>query len=326
MSSLPAGVSVVICCYNSANKLPPTLQHLAAQAVPHSLPWELILVNNASTDNTPETAANSWQQLGSPVPLRIIQEPNPGTDHARRAGVFAAQYSVILFCDDDNWLSPNYLHTGWQFLETHPKVGLVGGQAEAVADEPLPNWFYNMSPYYAACAPAPHSKSFNWEGLWSAGLFGRTMLLRRVLNNSFPFLNQGRIGKNTGCGEDAEICMRSYMLGWQTYYFDKLRFQHYLPASRLTKAYASQLMKSVEEASSHKAVYQRALQIQQMKPAAKKRFYCRQLIKCSWPGKVLLNKNKLLLNRDLLFFLSGKEKYARRETIEVKKFMDNIQP
>jgi GT2 family glycosyltransferase len=46
----PAGVSVVVCCHNSASRLPTTLHHLAAQEVPRDLGWEVIVVDNASTD------------------------------------------------------------------------------------------------------------------------------------------------------------------------------------------------------------------------------------------------------------------------------------
>ena len=304
MSSLPAGVSVVICCYNSAHKLPPTLQHLAAQAVPHGLPWELILVNNASTDNTPETAANSWQQLGSPVPLRIIQEPNPGTDHARRAGVFAAQYSVILFCDDDNWLSPDYLQTGWQFLENRPEVALVGGQAEAVADEPLPDWFYNMSPYYAACAPAPHSKDLTHFGIWSAGMLGRTAAIRRSLPAHIPLLNAGRVGSNTGFGEDGEICMRVALQGYRIWYLEALRMQHWMEPRRLTHAYRETMLQGVAGPADVMAVYFRAQHLQQMTGLRKAAYTLLHLGKWCW---YRLTRNHMLLpfSIDYVYFATG---------------------
>ena len=50
------GVSVVICCYNSAERLPRTLTHLAAQRVSEKLPWEVIVIDNASQDKTGEVA------------------------------------------------------------------------------------------------------------------------------------------------------------------------------------------------------------------------------------------------------------------------------
>ena len=51
LSTNPA-ISVVICCHNSAAVLPPTLMHLAAQIVDPSVQWEVVVIDNASTDDT----------------------------------------------------------------------------------------------------------------------------------------------------------------------------------------------------------------------------------------------------------------------------------
>lgn len=301
------------------------MQHIAAQQMPEELAWELVLINNASADGTVAAALVQWQLLGEPVPIRIIDEPKRGTDHARRAGVFAARYSVILFCDDDNWLSPDYIKIGWYFLQNNSKIGLLGGQSEAVAEFQLPEWFHSMSPYYAACAPAPQSRHFNWEGMWSAGMFGRTIILLQVFDPDVPFLNQGRVGNNTGCGEDAEICMRSCLTGFDTFYLDQLHFKHFLSSHRLNKPYAEALMASVQNASKMKAVYQRALQIQRMKPYVKKVFYARQILKIIWPLRLFIKVNDGTMINDMLFFISRKQRYARAESVAVLKYVMKLE-
>src|SRR6202035_5061082 len=87
------GVSVIICCYNSVDRLPQTLKHLANQNVPDGLSLEILLVDNASTDHTAERALEIWNQLlpGSMI-LRVIQEPKPGQQFARISGAKAAKY------------------------------------------------------------------------------------------------------------------------------------------------------------------------------------------------------------------------------------------
>jgi len=52
------GVSVIICCYNSVKRLPVTLAHLKSQVVFGQIPWEVIVIDNASTDRTAEVAKN----------------------------------------------------------------------------------------------------------------------------------------------------------------------------------------------------------------------------------------------------------------------------
>ena len=57
------GISVIVCCYNSAERLTETIKHLAGQNVPHYIPWELIVVDNASTDNTAEISIVAVEKI-----------------------------------------------------------------------------------------------------------------------------------------------------------------------------------------------------------------------------------------------------------------------
>src|SRR5690349_6454715 len=97
------GVSVVICSYNGAQRIPATLRHLAEQDAPGELPWEVVVVDNASTDGTAERAQVVWSDQ-STVPLRLVSEPRPGLMHARERGLHESTYNVVTFVDDDNWV------------------------------------------------------------------------------------------------------------------------------------------------------------------------------------------------------------------------------
>src|SRR6266568_2014628 len=99
-NSLPLGVSVVICCHNSAKRLAATLAQLVAQRVPSEIPWEVIVIDNASTDGTAQVAAACWPAVNC-VPLRIISEPRLGLTYARQRGFREAKYEFISFVDDD---------------------------------------------------------------------------------------------------------------------------------------------------------------------------------------------------------------------------------
>jgi glycosyltransferase involved in cell wall biosynthesis len=128
-----ASFSVIVCCYNSSERLPITLRHLAALSVEKIDHWELIIVDNASTDDTATVARRLWASFGSDIACTIIHEPQPGLIFARKAGLNAARFSMVLFCDDDNWLPPNYLSLAVKIMEEHPDAGAIGGRAEAVA-------------------------------------------------------------------------------------------------------------------------------------------------------------------------------------------------
>src|SRR5438067_13925901 len=99
------GVSVIVCCHNSAARLPPTLQHLAKQRLPDLTPWEVLLINNGSTDDTCAVAGQVWRTEGSPAPMRIVDQPKLGLSYARERGIATASYDTLVFVDDDNWLA-----------------------------------------------------------------------------------------------------------------------------------------------------------------------------------------------------------------------------
>jgi cellulose synthase/poly-beta-1,6-N-acetylglucosamine synthase-like glycosyltransferase len=73
------GVSVVICCYNSSQRLPQTLGHLLAQECEVDLPWEVIVVDNASTDGTAEVARSVWS-CDATTPAQGCRRTRAGTD------------------------------------------------------------------------------------------------------------------------------------------------------------------------------------------------------------------------------------------------------
>src|SRR5579885_2338760 len=83
------GVSVVICCHNSERLLPRTLECLKSQIVDPSLRWELLIVNNASSDGTADAARRCWGER-APVPLRIVDEPRLGLSYARERALHEA--------------------------------------------------------------------------------------------------------------------------------------------------------------------------------------------------------------------------------------------
>jgi len=83
--SIEKGVSIVISTFNGSQKLKETLQHLAAQKA--SVHWEIVLVDNASTDNTQKVAEQIWDEVGNKeIPFRTFFQPIPGKSHAQDMG------------------------------------------------------------------------------------------------------------------------------------------------------------------------------------------------------------------------------------------------
>jgi glycosyltransferase involved in cell wall biosynthesis len=99
-------LSIILCTRNRAASLRHTLAALARVRVPPGHPTELLIVDNASTDDTPAVAA------GAAMPdaeVRVISEARVGHANARNAALAAARGRVLVFTDDDVRPPPEWL-------------------------------------------------------------------------------------------------------------------------------------------------------------------------------------------------------------------------
>lgn len=110
-------LSVVIPCLNVAMTLSQQLEALSKQAC--SLPWEVVVVDNGSTDGT-VAVAKSWR-LRLPR-LKVVKEMRRGRHHACNAGVGAAEGEFLVFVDGDDEVLPGFLEAMGCALEIHPMV------------------------------------------------------------------------------------------------------------------------------------------------------------------------------------------------------------
>ena len=235
-------LSVIICCFNSATRLTPTLQHLLTQRLDDPIRWEVIVVDNGSTDTTVEIARASWP-LGHRVPLTIVPEPIPGLSHARRAGIRAARGAVVSFVDDDNWVCEDWIRRLSDLFASHPEIGACGGKGVAVFEESEPPWFGHYQNAFAVGpqGPGPGYVPETRGYLCGAGLSVRRDALSALYDADFQQLNTGRVGKSLIAGEDVEMCLALRLAGWQLYYDPALVYRHYMPSGRMKWSYLRQL-------------------------------------------------------------------------------------
>jgi len=231
------GVSVIICCYNSAWVIRRTLETLIAQRSISDVPYEIILVDNKCTDNTVSVAQDIME--GRPVDFRIIREEKPGLVYARRRGIWEAKYEYVIYCDDDNLLCPEYVSTVVALFEKMPSVGAIGGKGIAEFEiEPAAIVKEHLE-YFAVGSQLEHK---NW--LWGAGLALRTELVKDIYNNQKCYL-VGRKGNKLLSGDDAELVMSIVLRGYKTYPLDDISYTHVLRADRLSEEYFHRLNKGL---------------------------------------------------------------------------------
>jgi glycosyltransferase involved in cell wall biosynthesis len=233
------GISAVICAHNAASRLPTTLAHLQQQRATDGLAWEVILVDNASTDDTAAVARQIWQDHGA-VPLRIVSEPQLGQAFARLRGLAEARYEFISFIDDDNWVCPDWIRTVADVMSQQPQVGACGGQNDAVYEVAPPQWLVRLGAESLAVGQQSSQGGdvTDTRGLlWGAGLTIRRSAWQDALSQGVTLHVAGRQGAELGSCDDSELCLALRASGWRLWYEPRLTLQHYLPARRLNWTY-----------------------------------------------------------------------------------------
>ncbi|SIR44475.1 glycosyltransferase [Pontibacter lucknowensis] len=230
------GISIVICTYNGAKLLPETIRHIASQRISSHIKWEVLVVDNASTDKTSEVVLEEWEKQGQPTLLHLFHQPRQGLTYARELALSHANYEFVLFCDDDNWLCPDYLSLAYQLMIAHPEIGVLGGNGELVFESPPPEWavghgFFANGPQ--AKVPGPVSRQF----VYGAGCVIRKSAYDTLLHAGFKPLLTDRMAGTLTAGGDYELCYAIAMAGYTIWYEDKLKFKHFMPAARLNWAY-----------------------------------------------------------------------------------------
>jgi glycosyltransferase involved in cell wall biosynthesis len=238
-------ISVIICCYNSSRLLPETLRFMANQQVSHSRAWEVIIVDNNSKDDTGEVALAEWKKYGLSVPFSVVKESKPGLSHAREAGIKHANHDLLLFCDDDNWLAPNYLERACQLMQQKPEVGILGGLNTPISSIELPQWLVDFETAYACGPQAARNGVVSDERLYitGAGMVIKKEIFDILHKLGFKSQLTDRKGDELSSGGDTEMCFVAAMLGYKLYYDSSLKLQHFLEPRRLTWAYFIKLMR-----------------------------------------------------------------------------------
>ena len=129
--------SVVICTRNRAASLARTLESLTAMARPAGWAWEVVVVDNASTDATADVLA----QFADRLPLVAVAEARRGLSNARNRGVAAARGRYLLWTDDDVLVDPGWLAAYADAARRWPEAALFGGRVVPVLEAPAAAWF-----------------------------------------------------------------------------------------------------------------------------------------------------------------------------------------
>jgi glycosyltransferase involved in cell wall biosynthesis len=130
-------VSIIICTRNRASSLDRALTALVLMTVKETISWEVIVVDNGSSDNTSEIVSRYFSAL----PIKHVMEPVAGLSHARNRGVLHARGELLCWTDDDVSVDQGWLDSYWNAAQTFPDAAVFAGQVIPILEKPTPKWF-----------------------------------------------------------------------------------------------------------------------------------------------------------------------------------------
>ncbi|MGH7767121.1 MAG: glycosyltransferase family 2 protein [Candidatus Binatia bacterium] len=229
-------VSVVICTYNRAQSLRRALISLSAMSVSADITWEVLVVDNNSTDGTPGTAETFARDAD--IGVRYVFEGRQGLNHARNAGVQAAKGELIFFIDDDVEVTRNWLLEMTKAFDLNPVAG-VGGRVLIKEDLPRPAWWH--AEYDGALGKFdPGETAILSDDTYTSivGIGANLAFKRSVFDRYGAFRPDLDRRKNKLLmGGDVEFYQRIKKAGELTMYYPAAMVYHCPDPTRFTKSY-----------------------------------------------------------------------------------------
>ena len=220
-------ISVVVCTFNRAALMRQAVESVAAQETGGQFAYEVVVVDNGSTDDTAEVVARLAESAG--VPIRLVREPIQGVAAARNRGVAEARGEWIAFFDDDQLADPHWLS---ELLSLALQTGArcVGGAVELLLPAGVTRGLSLVCRRVLGATggittPCPYTRNV-MPGT------GNVMIHRSVFD---------RVGvfdvALTQAGEDVDLFRRIRAAGVASWYTPSAIVHHVIPPHRLDDEY-----------------------------------------------------------------------------------------
>ena len=228
-------ITVMIATRNRAQHLGEVLESLAKQETHAAFTYEVLVVDNGSSDGTSEVVAQKSQRY--PVPLRYVREARRGKPFALNTGMAQARGGILAHTDDDVVAEPSWLFSLWRcFQETG---------ADGVAGKIVPRWVDGRPQWLTdrvmrrfgtfGCLDLGPTRIVMSESEQPWWWVGGNLAFRKALINRVGGVDERRLH-----GEDAELFRRYRDAGATIVYEPTAVVQHKIGRERLTPAYFRQ--------------------------------------------------------------------------------------
>jgi glycosyltransferase involved in cell wall biosynthesis len=227
-------VTVLLCTWNRAPLLDQSLAGLAKLQIPKDITWEVLAIDNGSSDGT-QDVLRRW---GERLPLRVDVESQPGKSRALNRGLLLARGTYVLCTDDDALVDPLWLSAFATGTQRHPSAAIFGGRVlpwfPVGPDPDLLSAFPVLGLGFCAVdhdlpeGPLPER---NW-------IVGANLAFRTDVARALGFdTNLGPRHGEQVVGEERDLITRARRLGHEPIWLPDMIVRHYVAPDRMTLKY-----------------------------------------------------------------------------------------
>lgn len=228
-------VTVGICTWNRAKLLDIALARMISLRVPDGVTWELLVVNNNSTDDTEKVLASYEDRL----PLRTFFEAAPGKSNALNRAVGEARGNLIIWTDDDVLVDSGWLAAYAAAADRWPDAAFFGGPIEPWFDGEPPAWLKQVYPKvevaFATRELGKEPRLLTGEGPLP---FGANLAIRAAVQRRYLYdRNLGPRPNSELRGEEMAVIRAMARDGLRGRWVPDARVKHFVPRERQTMLY-----------------------------------------------------------------------------------------
>lgn len=231
-------ITVAICTFNRARSLCRTLCSIYGMTIPDDLEWELVVVDNNSTDETDQVL----RSLAYSLPLGWAFEPKGGLSHARNRAIEVARGDYIIWTDDDVIVDRDWLAAYARAFRRWPGAAVFGGFIRPRYEKSVPSWIIENEALLSGpmvirdLGDKPVALSVE-KRLFP---YGANFAVRTKEQRMFRYNPALGVGPNQSrLGEEVDVVERILRSGATGYWIPDARVEHCIGRDRQTTGFVA---------------------------------------------------------------------------------------
>jgi glycosyltransferase involved in cell wall biosynthesis len=231
-------ITVAICTFNRAESLRRTIASVMAMQVPSDVVWEILIVNNNSTDHTDDVISEYVGRL----PVRREFEPRAGKCNAQNRAITIAKGDYILWIDDDVLVDAGWLTAYVEAFRCRPEAAVFGGRIIPRYEAPVEKWVIDSE---AVLGSGPYSIRDFGDQVYPLSAedeahypYGANWAIRAAEQRAFRYdPDLGPVGDRYRTHEEYDVIQRVLGSGATGYWIPEAMVEHCIGRNRQTVRY-----------------------------------------------------------------------------------------